>query len=320
MGLFFYNKPKWHRGPQWERALKAYDVEVKKHFSEKTQSRVIVSDKFGCTQVYACGDATNPPVFLFHGMGANSMMFGQWLVPELTKHYYTICVDTLGDIGRSCPKDGDPTNIPADEKEFTEWFLDLRIQLGLQHKRAHLIGYSYGCYVASRLALTSTEAVVDKVCFIAPAGVFSGIERAWLARAIFCMFWASLMPTESLQTHAIDHFMSYMSKDFGEQKKTWDSDYAEMRTACGKLSPVIKMNPEELDMDTLKVLAKSRPTMLIIGTEETVIDPIRAVQRAKEAGTQVREYQDAGHMLYDGYPKDPIKTDVVNFLLGCSSS
>ena len=307
---FLFSKPKWHEGPLWERALRAYDVMARQQF-EATSSKRLVS-KYGSTQVYTCGDESKPAVFLFHGMGANSMMFGDWLVPVLRQHFYTVCIDTPGDVGLSCPKDGDEQYIPSTKEEFTEWFLDMQQQLGLSGKKVHLIGFSYGCYIASQLALMVPESV-EKVCFLAPAAVFSGIARGWLFRAIFCVTWAALMPTESLKKYAMDYFMAYMSEHYHEQKKTWKPDYAEMRAACGSISPVIKMNPEELDMNSLQRIASK--SMLVLGDKETVIDPARAIQRATEAGVPVKVYKDAGHLLYAEYTRDIAKQDVLDFFL-----
>ena len=61
-----------------------------------------------------------PPLYMVHGIGSRKLTWGG-LVPELSKHYYCVAMDTIGDLGRSYPKDGDPKNGPKNEAEMAEW-------------------------------------------------------------------------------------------------------------------------------------------------------------------------------------------------------
>lgn len=67
-------------------------------------------------------------------------------------------VDHLCDLGRSLPKDGDPNNCPEGQKEIAEWILDLKFHLTIR-QRINMVGYSYGSFLASQVALANPNEV-----------------------------------------------------------------------------------------------------------------------------------------------------------------
>ena len=141
-------RPPWHQGDKWGAFLSIYDRIVSDQFGDCT-SRVLDHDRFGSTQVHACGNPAHPAVFLLHGAAECALMWGDWAVPALREGgYYVVSIDTLCDTGRSRPKNGDPANCPQGKGEMTEWILDLKAQLGIKEPIS-LVGYSYGSFISS---------------------------------------------------------------------------------------------------------------------------------------------------------------------------
>ena len=58
---------------------------------------------YGTTHVIACGDAKNPPLLLFHGVGDDSALMWIYNAEYLSRYYRVYAVDTLGGPGKSVP-------------------------------------------------------------------------------------------------------------------------------------------------------------------------------------------------------------------------
>lgn len=65
------------------------------------------------------------------------------------------------------------------------------------------------------------------------------------------------------------------------------------------------MQPVQTSVDQLRTMMNTQfPSLLLIGKQESVIDPIVAVQNAKLAGFQVKLYDKASHMFCVEAAKD----------------
>ncbi|MFI1968712.1 alpha/beta hydrolase [Streptomyces cinnamoneus] len=108
------------------------------------REEVDVETDFGTTHVYLHGPRVGPdartPVVLVHGAGGNS---AQWYpnVAALAGRRPVYAVDTLGDPGRSVQRA--PIHEPEDAARWLEQVLD-----GLGLDRVHLVGHSYGGWLA----------------------------------------------------------------------------------------------------------------------------------------------------------------------------
>mmetsp|Transcript_22107 Transcript_22107/g.26983 ORF Transcript_22107/g.26983 Transcript_22107/m.26983 type:complete len:336 (+) Transcript_22107:154-1161(+) len=290
----------FHKGEKWERLLEMYDDIASEQFRD-CDSRLLPLTEFGATYTHSCGDKTKPPVLFFHGMGTNSLMYGDWLIPSLSKDYYAVAVDTLCDMGRSLPLNGNPSSCPQTEQEIGEWAKEVLNQLGIQ-KPVSLVGYSYGCFVSSCVARAYPD-IVDKMVMIAPAAVFAPIEWSWLWRAIV----AGL-----LGDRGMEYFFTYMFVDPKDAKKIGVSPLQKASYAAG--SPQMAVNPVAFSVETLQDMTRHNPIILIIGKQETVINSTLAVDTAIQAGVEVKLYPDSGHMLFVEHPRESVVHVVASFL------
>lgn len=301
----------WQEGEKWERFFQLYDEIVDQPMFDASQP---VLTSFGSTQVNTKGNPQNPPVVLLHGISTSSIMFGDWLVPAIADAgYYCIAIDTIGDLGKSCPKDGDPDNGIHNEKECAEWLMEVFEALSIE-KTVQLIGFSFGCYLASCFA-RHHPSKVDKLIMMAPACVVAPINKWWLFQAIMFGIGSQLFSKEGMiESHLRKWFFGTMLVDYDNLSKMNHKEFLHASEALG--GPQVPLQPQELDADTLARMNEQTRTLLLIGKEESVIDPQVAVANAKAANIRTIAYDNASHMFYLEPVKDKVVEDALAFLSG----
>ncbi len=58
---------------------------------------------YGTTNVIICGEQSNPPLILFHGVGDNSALMWIYNAATLSRYFRIYTVDTIGGPGKSRP-------------------------------------------------------------------------------------------------------------------------------------------------------------------------------------------------------------------------
>jgi len=274
---------KWHQGERWQHLLQVYDEIAQEQFAQG-QSRMVLTP-FGDSQIHLRGDPSNPAIVFFHGVSSNSLMFGDWLIPKLSADFYTICIDTIGDMGRSCPRDGDPRNGPKDHREVAKWAISIFEQLDLlpakdSNQKIHIVGYSLGVFIATSVARHHPE-VVGKLVFLCPAGVVAPVRKLWLVQAITFAIVSSIIPREGSLSNALKHW--FFGSMLADPKDMENLKYPELRKAIDAVgSPQVQFQPEVVDTDVLKEIVEKHKTLLVIGSQESVIDRFKRLKRRKQ--------------------------------------
>lgn len=121
-----------------------------------------VETPYGTTYVHRYGEAEGAPIVLLHGSASNA---AQWYpnVAVLGEAHTVFAVDTLGDPGRSVQRA--PIHEPATS---AAWLDDVLIGLGLNG--VHLVGHSYGGWLALNQALHRPERLIS-ISLIDPGGL-----------------------------------------------------------------------------------------------------------------------------------------------------
>jgi pimeloyl-ACP methyl ester carboxylesterase len=119
-----------------------------------------VDTRFGRTLAYRWA-GRGEPVVLLHGYGATSVMWGP-VMKRLGDGAF-VAFDTVGDAGRSVQTA--PITKPQD---LADWLVDALAALDLG--RAHLVGASYGGWIALLTALHHTEHVAS-ISLLEPLGL-----------------------------------------------------------------------------------------------------------------------------------------------------
>lgn len=216
-----------------------------------------VPTRFGSTHVNVCGRDGAPPVLLLHGIGISSTM---WYpnVASLAHSYRLYALDTIGDAGKSiCTRS---LRTPSD---FTEWLSDVFRALRLQ--KAHVVGLSYGGFLALNLALSEPDRVT-KLVLLAPAACLLPFAPRFYLR----FFLSALLPVRALRlslmrsmfampivkgTPVVEQFL--MGKHFRGDYHVYPRVYS--------------------DDELRRVRA---PTLLLLGEGEIIYDPRAALKRA----------------------------------------
>ncbi|WP_433167984.1 alpha/beta fold hydrolase [Kribbella sp. CA-247076] len=126
------------------------------------------------THVNACGPLDGRPVVLLAGHGATSPVWFA-VAPRLAEHHRVYAIDLLGDAGRST---GRP---PRSTNDLLTWLT--AVLDGLEVDRPHLVGHSYGAWLALTYALAHPDRV-DRLSLLDPTDCFTGLRPAYVARAL----------------------------------------------------------------------------------------------------------------------------------------
>jgi pimeloyl-ACP methyl ester carboxylesterase len=134
-----------------------------------------LTGEFGTTRVYSCGPADGPPLVLLAAYGATS---AEWnpLAHDLAADHRVYAVDVPGDPGRSVA-DGPAIESPA---QLRRWLASVLSGLGLD--AAHLVGHSYGAWIALDFAL-GEPARVSGLTLLDPTMCFAPLLKGFIFRA-----------------------------------------------------------------------------------------------------------------------------------------
>lgn len=138
-------------------------------------SEVDVDTSFGRTHLLLSGPAGGPPVVLLPGGGATATAW--FAVAGLLAGRRVVCVDTLGDAGRSVPGG---RRMRATE-HLVAWLAETLSALELD--TVDLAGHSYGGAVALRFALDRPDRV-RRLALLDPTRCFTGMNPGYLLHAV----------------------------------------------------------------------------------------------------------------------------------------
>ena len=239
--------------------------------------QLLLPTREGETFVVACGPQDAPSLLLFHGSGANAVMWmgdvGSW-----SRYFRVYAVDMIGEPGLSAP-----SRPPLDSEAHALWLDD--VMKGLALMRASFVGVSLGGWLALDYA-TRRPQRVEKLVLLCPAGV--GRQKNFLLKAFPLLFlgrWGRKRMREMVlgrapanppaQMRAFGEFMSLIFENF--------------RPRMAKL-PIF--SDGALTRLTMPVLA-------ILGGKDVLLDSAATKRRLERTVPQaeIRYLPDAGHLL-----------------------
>lgn len=149
--------------------LRAFDVAMAS-WPDRTDHRV--DTRFGQTAVsMAAGPGDRAPLVLLQGGGSTVAAWGPF-VDVWRQERPVIALDTVWDAGRS-----EQTRPVTDGADTARWLEE--VLSGLEIGRVHLVGYSYGGWIALN-HLVESPARLLSVTAIEPPGAITGLPaRAW---------------------------------------------------------------------------------------------------------------------------------------------
>jgi len=138
-----------------------------------------VDTSWGQTFVRISGPEEGPPLVLLPGANATGLMY-EPNVAAWAERYRVYAVDNIFDFGRSVYV----RNLTTPE-DFVDWFDELLVRLGLE-KDVHLLGLSYGGWIASQYALAHPERL-ETLVLVAPAATVAWFSSDFIKYGIKCL-------------------------------------------------------------------------------------------------------------------------------------
>lgn len=219
---------------------------------------VDVPTAFGTTRVYRSGRAAGDPFVLLPGGGGNSVMWHRY-VARLGRTRPVIAIDPVGEPGLF------PQEKPFhDGRDVARWLGD--VLTALQVDRAHLVGCSYGGWVALQHELHSPGRAAT-ITLLDPGGFGRITARMW--RWVILGGLAGFAPA-SVRRRAARwlHNATLLDDDI-------------MRLAIATATFRRRMPPTDPFTDD-ELRAITAPTLLLLGELSAMYDAPQVAARARE--------------------------------------
>ncbi len=253
-----------------------------------------LSGRYGTTHVLCAGDAGNPPLLLFHGVGDNSALMWRCNAAALSQRFRLYAVDMIGGSGRSVP--GPAYYQKLDHGIFTGELLD-----GLGLERAFTAGVSFGCWPAAMAAIAHPDRVPRVVCM---AG---GILSKPTDMLVFLP--EALLPTRG-NTRRLLRKLAARPEVFLDDPVMWEHWSLLLRHFNNRSMSFHMMHPftgEELD-------ALRDRALFLIGQHDPIAYSAEKEQALREKHMNYRIVPDAGHGVNHEQP-ERVHEEIIGFLL-----
>lgn len=290
------NKLTIFRTPEGEQAYRAaYDAVLAK-WPVPCES-IFVPTRYGETHIVASGAKENPPLILLHAAGTTAM---SWYrnVEGLSKSMRVYAVDGITD-GRSKPS----ATLPSRESCST-WLLD--VLDGLQIEQAHIAGLSHGGWHAANFTLAYPDRV-SRLILLSPAAAIAPFRFQF-----FIDFFRIQMAGVFKMSERTGRRLAQL---FIAKENEFDPALFELiGMAVKHVKPPKMYFPRQFSGEELKQIAK--PTLLLIGAQERIYNPQRALSRAKEfiPNLEADIIQGGGHVFPIEQP-EIVNARILSFII-----
>jgi pimeloyl-ACP methyl ester carboxylesterase len=237
-----------------------------------------VDTRYGKVHVIVSGPENAPPALLFHA-GALPSWSWQYIIEDLNQHYRTYAVDSIGEVGKSVLDDVD--NHTRNGQDIGELYVEISDQLGID--RAHVIGASYGGFIATNFALHAPERV-EKLVLIGPMGVTPATSSTLLRIMLLVAF-----PAEPIRV-SFAQWMFGGSAVVQEEIEEWYHKF--VVGVAAREAPPTTFTPEQLQ-------SVQSPVLLILGGNDNLVgDPEKVKPLAQNIPDVQIEILNAGHGIW----------------------
>jgi pimeloyl-ACP methyl ester carboxylesterase len=226
-----------------------------------------VPTRLGSTHVIASGPPSAPPLVLLHSLAASATVW-RLNIAGLSTHYRVFAVDVIGQPGKSIA-----TRHLRHPRQYAAWMNDLFDGLGIQ--RASIVGCSFGGFLALNQA-SSTPERVERVVLISPVGGFASqywkLTYLMRIKSPILKWIRRLLPNQSIAA---------------TRKKTppfippRDAKWGALMGVTMAERPKISISKAPA-FSRAKLHAIQAPTLLLIGEQERLYEPLATLKRAQQ--------------------------------------
>ncbi len=164
-----------------------------------------VSTRFGETHVLVGGPEEGPAVVVLHGALASSAHVLAELAPLLST-FRVYAVDIIGQSVKSAE-----VRPPVSDNSYGVWLADVMDGLGLP--KAHVIGVSYGGFVALKFAAHAPSRI-DRFVLLVPAGVVGGPVFDGFFKLGLPMLMYRAFPSEKRLARSVQNLLTTHDDDW----------------------------------------------------------------------------------------------------------
>jgi pimeloyl-ACP methyl ester carboxylesterase len=224
--------------------------------------------RFGTTHVVVSGPKDAPPLVLLHGFFTTLTMWSP-NIADFSKDYRVYAIDMMGQPGKSIP---DPDQPLRDTADLVAWLSETLDMLNLD--RIFLVGMSFGGWSAINFALSAPERI-RKLALMSPAACFQPIVRQFGLRVILMM-----LVLKRFTANSIMGWMGIKEKP-GDMVARYIRDLFYLGMKHFRLQEeTMRLMPGVFSDDELQALRM--PVLLLIGENEVIYDPAKALSRARQ--------------------------------------
>jgi pimeloyl-ACP methyl ester carboxylesterase len=266
--------------PEAERRFRAMEDDLwREAFLDPPQSFDLPTC-VGMTHAYAWPGSGTPFVFL-HGAGGTALEWFDYVEARDGRAAYA--VDTIGDVGRSVQDE--PLRDAAHVAQWLDETLD-----ALNIGRAHLVGSSYGGWLALNQAIRRRERV-GSITLLDPAGIVTPDMARFLLWG-GCVIAGSFMPSPLRR-----HIAHWTRMPLLEDKRIIRMVFYGQRKHPFRLPPAGPATDDEL-----RTLAT--PTLALLGEKSELFRSVHVAERLRAyvKGADVEIIMGAGHALPVSHP------------------
>ena len=222
-----------------------------------------IPSRFGSTYVTASGPKDAPPLVLLHGYMATSLMWAP-NVAAFSRHHRVYAIDVMGQPGKSIP--AEPIRSAAD---YVSW-LNTTLY-GLRIDRFALAGQSFGGWLALNYAIAQPDRV-EKLVLLSPGGLLPLVPQ-FKVRGMLMMF----VPTR----FTVNSFLRWVGLSRAsagpDVRLVMELMYQGIRHF--RFAPeTTRILPNAFSAGELSMM--NVPTLVLIGADEVIYDPAKALNRA----------------------------------------
>ena len=262
----------------------------------------IIETSYGSTFVRISGPAEGLPLVLLHGHSENSL---NWLpnIEALSQSYHTYAIDTISDPGRSVY-----TKLLRNADDFTNWLNQLFDGLGLA-SGIHLIGLSYGGWIASQYALRFPQRL-QKLMLMAPGGIAPYSLTFLLKGTLMTIFQFRVKFLFKRLTRWMFEDCIRINPNGEDVFNQW-FEFIYLGINSHKQQPIVFTKIlTDAELQQLQM-----PTLFLVGENEIIYSTQKATTRVRKAAPHIhiKVIQDAGHDLPFAQP-DKVNHAILDFL------
>jgi pimeloyl-ACP methyl ester carboxylesterase len=254
-----------------------------------------VHTTYGETHIIAAGENHLPPLIMLHGAGMGATVWRN-NIGMLSKDHRVYCLDVMGDMNKS-----EPTKSFNKGEEIGEWVCEVLDGLGIE--KTDVIGHSAGGYATLNFVIYAQHRV-KRVILLAPAASFIPLYKQFFVRLVLINI---IRNKAFIQRFFCNWFVAKGNIISGYNFEQFIYGVFHYKY---KTKPVIPAVIPKEKLKTIKV-----PVLMLMGEEEIIYNPMKAVASAKECipHIDVKMIANASHCLFIE-KAEQVNQYMVNFL------